>query len=75
MRGLLWREGRACAWLSSEAHCPQGAAGRSLRGSPVWFGLGLDLFLVLLGAAEAGLVADFELQLSSAGQSREKVDS
>lgn len=79
----LEKEGCACAWLSAEAHCPQGRAraGEAVRSGP-YSGSGSGWArgsLVALGAAGGGAgrarLADLKLHLSLAGQAGEKVAS
>lgn len=78
LRNPLEEEGHACAWLSAEAHCPQGADGRGqtmLSGPRSRSGSGWARLIPGGVGGRWGRAADFELLLSSAGQSGEKVAS
>lgn len=83
LKNPLEKEGCACAWLSAEAHCPQGRAraDEAVRSGP-FSGSGSGWAAgsrVALGAARGGAgrarVADLEPHLSSAGQAEDKVAS
>lgn len=72
-RNPLEKEGRACAWRSAEAHCPQGAYGRRGRRARPAQGVGPGSDPARAGpgwgweppGAGQGRVADIELHCSS----------